>query len=182
MENKNIKAGTPPIIQGSFDEFIKEEKKDAFIGEWEKEEKAKQKTIEKKFSEERAEWNNKIQEMSNKLRKVMEIQELMTNIYTERQRALDYYYYLLSLISRINAKYRKEYAKKYEHYSFQSQKRFPNESTKNNQILSEMEDLVTTKETLGNHAKFMEDTVKTIDNLIYGIKYRIEVEQISRGK
>ena len=85
-------------------------------------------------------------------------------------------------MNRVNVVYRKQYSQKYEHYSFQSQKRFPNEATKNNQILSEMAEVVSKKESLANHAKFMEDTTKTIDNLIFGIKYRIEIEQMSRGK
>jgi hypothetical protein len=173
--------GTPPIIN-SFDEFIKEDKKDIFVEEWEKAQEEKQKTIEQRFDAERLEWTKKINDMSNQLRKVMEIQDLLTNVYTERQRGLEYYHYLITLLTKINASYRKQYAQKYEHYSFSSQKRFPNEATKNNQILSEMEEVLSKKEALANHSEFMKDTVKTIDSLIFGVKYRIEIEQISRGR
>ncbi len=173
----------PQIIEGSFEDFIQEKPKvNMFVEEWKKEEEKKKETFKERYAKERLEWTQKIRDMSNKLKKIMEIQELLTTIYTERQQALEYHHYLLSLMARINITYRKEYAQKYEHYSFQSQKRFPNETTKNNQILSEMENIISQKEAITNHAKFMEDTTKTIDNLIFGIKYRIEIEQISRGK
>lgn len=170
------------IINTSFDEFIKEEKKDIITGEWEKEEAKKTETIEKKFDAERLEWTQKIQNMSQTLKKVTLLKELMAEIYTERQRSIEYYHYLISLLSKVNIVYRKLYADKYEYYSFASQKRFPNETTKNNQILSEMKEIIAKKEALDNHAKFMESTGKTIDSLIYAVKYRIEIEQIERGR
>ena len=171
-----------PIIPSSFDDFVKEEKKDGFTEEWEKEEEKQNETLEERFGRERVEWSAKIGDMSNKLKKVMEMQELLTIVYTERQRCIEYYHYLVSLLNRVNVVYRKQYADKYEHYTFQSQKRFPNETTKNNQILSEMKEIIGKRDALNNHAKFMEGTTKTIDNLIFGVKYRIEIEQISRGK
>ena len=75
-----------------------------------------------------------------------------------------------------------EFADKYRHYSWNSQYRFPNEKTKQNQILAEIEDLYEMKEALTNHAKYMSDTIQTIDNVIFGIKYRLDVERASVGK
>ena len=171
------------IIEGSFDDFLKEDKKkDIIIEQWEEEEEKESLTIEQKFAKERLEWSQKIQDMSNQLKQVMALKELMVVIYTERQRSIEYFHYLITLLNRVNITYRKQYADKFEHYSFASQKRFPNETSKNNQILSEMKEVIVNKDALSNHAKFMEGTQKTIDSLIYGIKYRIEIEQISRGK
>ena len=178
------KAGTSqPIIQGSFDDFVKDDSGGNLMEEaWKEEEKKEEESLNNRFSRERDEWTVKIQNMSQRLKKVYEIQELLVDVYTERQRAIEYNHYLISLMNRVNISYRKVYSQKYEFYSFQAQKRFPNEATKNNQILSEMEEIVSKKDSLSNHAKFMEDTTKTIDSLIFGIKYRIEIEQMSRGK
>jgi hypothetical protein len=63
-----------------------------------------------------------------------------------------------------------------------SKVRYPNESTKSNRILVDLEDLVEKRELLNVHAKSMESTVKTIDNMIYGIQARIKIEDINRGK
>jgi hypothetical protein len=99
-----------PIIPGSFDDIVREEKKDIFVEEFEVREKKKEKTTEEQFAEERLKWTKKIQDMSAMLKKIMEIHDLLTDVYTQRQLALEYYHYLITLMSNINIKYRKEYA------------------------------------------------------------------------
>jgi len=157
-------------IPDSFDDFIKGEIKNI------------EETLEKKFAKERLEWSNKIQSMSQKMKDISHTSELMTDIYTERQRAVEYNHYLISIFQKINRAYRKQWSEKYDHYSYKSQIRFPNEKTKELQILAEMETIVEKREELDNHVKFISDTISTIDNLIYGIKYKVEIEQILRGK
>jgi hypothetical protein len=154
-----------------FDEFFQSSEK--------KEEKS---PLEVKISEERLKWTNKIEEMSKRMKKVFELSDLMTYVYTERQRGVEYHHYLISILSKINRSYRKQWSEKYNHYSYKSQKRFPNEKTKELQILSELNDIIKKRDLLDNHSKFIENTIRTIDNIIYGIKYRIEIEQIARGK
>lgn len=147
-----------------------------------KEDSKEKESLEGRFNKERIEWTNKIQNMSQKMKDIFKVSELMTEIYTERQRAVEYNHYLLTLLSKIIKKYRNQFSEKYDYYSWQSQKRFPNEKTKELKILSEISDLIEKKEALDIHVKFMQQTIGTIDNLIYGIKYKVEIEQISRGK
>ena len=135
-----------------------------------------------RFAAERLQWTKTIKEMSENFKNVMKISDLMLTVYTDRQRAVEYYHYLISLLVQINKKYRKAYAEKYDFYSYKSQKRFPNETTKNNQIQTELEDILEKRELIENHSKFMENTIKSADQMIYGVKYRIEIEQIARGK
>jgi len=139
-------------------------------------------TLEQRFAKERVQWSEKIKSMSDKMKDIFKVSELMTEIYTERQLAVEYYHFLLVTLSKINKKYRKQWAEKYDYYSYKSQKRFPNEKTKELQILSDIEDIVEKRELLDIHLKFMNSSIGTIDNLIYGIKYKVEIEQISRGK
>lgn len=159
-------------ITDFFEDFFKDKEK-------KEEEKS---PLEERLQKERLEWSNKIEEMSKRMKKVFELNELMTYVYTERQRAVEYYHYLISILSKLNKSYRKQWAQKYDYYSFVSQKRFPNEKTKEIQILSEISDIVRKREAIDNHSKFIENTLKTIDNIIYGIKYRIEIEQMARGR
>ena len=139
-------------------------------------------TLETRFAKERIEWTGKIKDMSDRMKDIFKVSELMVDIYTERQRAVEYYHYLISIFKKVSRAYTKEWSEKYQHYSFKSQVRFPNETTKELQILSEMSDIVEKREEIENHAKFINNTIGTIDNLIYGIKYKVEIEQISRGK
>jgi hypothetical protein len=163
---------TNALLQGSFEDFLKPDENQV---------EEKEDTLETRFATERMEWTVKIKDMSHQLKKLDTIAELQVNIYTERQRAVEYYHYLNSLFIKMNSMYRLKYAEKYDFYTTKSQIRYPNESTKVNKILTEMKDIVLKKEKLDNMMKYMSSTIATIDNLIYGIKYRIEVQNILTG-
>jgi len=73
-------------LPNSFDDFIKQNQE---------QEEQKQDPLELRFKEERKEWTNKIKEMSSKLKNVLEISLLQVDVYTERQRCVDYYHYII---------------------------------------------------------------------------------------
>ena len=163
-------------IPTSFDDFLNPNV------QLDKETKTEKESLNSRFSSERNQWTAKVKNFSENFKSVLKTSESQTTIYTERQIALEYYHYLISLLIKLNLAYRKAYALKYHFYSFESQKRFPNEASKNNQILSEIEDIIEKREALDNHSKFMDQTLRTLDNIIFGIKYRIDFENIARGK
>lgn len=142
----------------------------------------KEETLVAKFERERLEWTTRINDMSSQMKKMTDLAELMTNVYTERQRSVDYYHYLISILIKINRKYRKDYADRYDFWSFKSQIRYPNESGKVNKILTELAEILEKRDLIESHSKFIDKTTSTLDNLIYAIPKRIELEQISRGK
>jgi len=162
-----------PIIPNSFDDFIKENPP---------ENKDREDTMEVRFAKERVEWTEKIKNMSTMMRKIVDTAELMTTLYTERQRGVEYYHYLLTLLSKINKTYRKQYAEKFDFYTYQTQKRFPNERSKEIQIMADLAPTISLRDQIENHSKFIDKTVGTMDNIIFGIKSRVEIEQILRGK
>lgn len=139
-------------------------------------------SLEKRFEAERLEWGEKVAEMSSKMRKVFDIPELMTTLYTERQRCVEYYHYLISLLIGINRTYKAKYAERYDFYTTKSQIRYPNETTKINRIQVDLADILEKRETLENHSKFIDKTISTIDNIIYAVPKRVEIENIARGK
>lgn len=164
-------------IPASFDEFLNPEP----TTESQKD-KTEKETLEDRFARERLNWGGKIKELSQKLRKALDVAELMTEIYTERQLALEYYHYLISLLIKVNKKYNKSYSDKYKFYKYESQERLPSDKLIQIRINTELQDIKERREVFDNHAKFMDGTVKTIDNIIFGMKSRIDVEQIARGK
>jgi hypothetical protein len=142
----------------------------------------KEESLEDKFSRERLEWSQKVAEMSEQMKSVMKVSELMTDIYTERQRCVEYYHYLLSILQKINREYRKQWDERWVYWTHKSNIRYPNETQKGNKIQVELESILEKREAIDNHSKFIDKTIGTIDNLIYAIPRRIEIEQISRGK
>ena len=135
-----------------------------------------------RFKNEREVWTKTIDKLSKSMKKVSDLPELQTIIYTERQTALDYYHYLVSLVVILSRTYRKQYNDKYDYYTTKSQIRYPNEATKNNRILTDLSEIFQKKEMLENHIKASDNYIKTLDNIIYGISKRVDIENIIRGR
>jgi hypothetical protein len=163
-------------VPASFDDFVQG------IPEETSEVKTSQNSMETRFAKERKEWTEKINDLSLKIKRLVDMIELETTVYTERQRLVEYYHFLLSLIHKVNKSYTKKYAEKYDYYSYHSQKRFPNEAKKDIQIMAELGDDLFKKQILENHSKFILGTIDSIDKLIYGIKNRVDIENIMNGK
>jgi hypothetical protein len=142
----------------------------------------KKETLDEKFARERLEWSEKVASMSQQMKSVMKVAELMTEVYTERQRCVEYHHYLISILIKLNREYKRQYDERWVFWTHNSNIRYPNESQKGNKIQTELADLLEKREAVDNHSKFILSTCSTIDNLIYAIPKRIEVEQISRGK
>jgi hypothetical protein len=134
-----------------------------------------------RFKRERSEWTVKIKELSSSLRSVLDIPALMVDLYSERQRAADYHHYIMSILSGVNKNYRTRWNERYEFYTLKSQVRYPNESTKTLRIQHELADIVEQREQLDNHAKYMLETLKSLDAIIYAINNRVKIEEIIRG-
>lgn len=159
-----------PDLRNSFDHLFENKNEE------------QEETLAKKFERQRNTWKEIIDELSNSMKNLDGLLSLMDRVYSERQKAVDYYHYLHSLVIKLNKTYRKEFANRYNYHTWQSQRRFPNDKTKTNQILTEIEDLFEKLELVKSHQKHMEKTIGTLDNIIFGIKSRIEIEQIKRGK
>lgn len=140
------------------------------------------KDLEEKFAKERQEWQEKVDSLGKRLNKVFDIPSLMTDLYTERQRAVEYYHYLGSLMIKISREWRSQYNERWDYYTNRAQVRYPNESIKNNRIYVDLADFVERKEMIENHMKFVDKCAGTLDNIIFAVPKRVEIEQISRGK
>ena len=138
--------------------------------------------LSKQFEAERVDWKERVAAMNKKMKNIMSVSDLMTEVYTERQLCLDYYHYLVSKLIDINREYRRRYAERHDFWSYKSNIRYPNETSKNNKIQVELADILQKRELIENHSKYILRTIDTIDNIIYAIPRRIEIEQISRGK
>ena len=135
-----------------------------------------------KINKQQDEWTKKVIEISKMLKTAESISENMTILYSERQRIVEQYHFTISLLIKLNKTYRPIYAQKYKQYTFISQERYTNDNARNMRILSEMKDLTFKKESLENHIKFLYNTISSFDNIIYGLKHKIELIQMNRGK
>jgi hypothetical protein len=138
-------------------------------------------SLEQRLEKERLAWNQKTIDMSKRIKRFVELPELMVDLYTERQIALEYYHYLMSKMIILNQKFNKDNAERYDYYTTKSPIRYPNETTKNNKILVDLGDQIVMREQILNHSKFILEIKNTIDHLIWGVQKRIEVEKMLKG-
>lgn len=138
-------------------------------------------TLEEYFLSHQQQWSAIISELNTKMKNFGDLIDLQNVIYSKRQDAVDYYFGLLSKISALHKDYKFKYSQKYNYYKTQSQIRYSSEASINAQIDADLKDDKYNIELLDQHAKYMSETVKTIDNLIYGINNRIRVEELLKG-
>lgn len=134
-----------------------------------------------KFEKNRKIWTDSIHSLNSKLKDIKMMESLMVDVYSERQRAVDYYHYLNSILIKIIKNYKRRFMEQYEFYSTKSQLRFPNETLKTNRIQADLAIELENKDVLENHIKFISETIKTIDGIIYAINSRIKLEELMRG-
>lgn len=132
--------------------------------------------ISKKFQDRRAEVSKEIYENIEKLSNLKTLKEAQVNMLSLRQRLLEDNHTLLEHITLLRKKYRDERAVEMENVSRNLQIRYQaNEKTVvlDGRTSGTKESL----EILENQVSFFNESIKTIDNIIFGIKTRLDIEK-----
>ena len=137
-------------------------------------------TLEDFISDHQQKWSDIISSLNAKMKRFADLPDLQNEVYSKRQDALDYYHDLLSKISGLSRTYKQQYAQLYNQYKTTAQIRYTSESALNAQVTSALADLIYNIELLQNHSKYMLETIKSIDSIIYGITNRIRIEELIR--
>lgn len=137
-----------------------------------------QPTLEDYIATHQQQWSTIIADMNNKMKNFADLPDLQNVVYSRRQDALDYYFALLSKVSGLSKTYKEEYAKRYNYYKTNANIRYSSDTAINAQIASDLRDNMYKIELLENHSKYMLETIKTIDSIIYAINNRIRIEEL----
>jgi len=133
-----------------------------------------------RFRKEREEWSDKVTDMSNRLKDIHHLSDLMTEIYSNRQIAVEYTHTLMTHLTKINRIYRERRVERYDHYTRNYDIRL-DKDPKNDIINVDLADIVERRDLLQNHLDYFRETVRTIDTLCFGIKHRMSLEEYRRG-
>jgi hypothetical protein len=106
--------------------------------------------------------------------------EVQVDLYSQRQLAVDYIQQLMSLQTRLKKAWLTEWKKVYEslvtdqdyRYSEKERTKFADEKTGNGKLKIDIMQV---------HIDFFRETVRTIDNMIFGVKHRVDIEDFKRG-
>jgi len=138
------------------------------------------KDFSKIFENERSEWSEKIKVVSLHLKSIKTVAEAQIDLFGYRQILLEYSFKLAAIVAKLNSKYNSEKSKKLKEYSEKSDVRYG--STEKSVLIEG--DLVETTEKINlveSHRKFIDQTIQTVDHMLYGIKSRIALEDYLRG-
>ena len=141
-------------------------------------EENKPQTLEDYILEHQQKWSTLMTELNSKMKNFADLPDLQNVIYSRRQDALDYYFGMLSKISALTREFKTKYSQKYNYYKTQAQIRYSSEAAINAQIDADLRDDKYQIELLDQHAKYMLETIKTIDSIIYAINNRIRIEEL----
>jgi hypothetical protein len=134
----------------------------------------------KLFENERAEWREKIQIISLNLKSIQTVAEAQIELFSTRQILLEYSYKLASIISKLGTKERQERAKKLREYQESKDLRYGVNETKT-MVEADLAEITQKIELVEGHRKFLDQTIQTVDHMLYGIKSRIALEEYLRG-
>lgn len=134
----------------------------------------------KLFEAERSEWKERIQVLSLGLKNIKTVAEVQVDLFSQRQVLLEYSYKLAQIVSKMGAKERQARANKLKEYSQNSDIRYGSNEMKV-LIEGEVSEIVSKIEMVEGHRKFIDQTIQTVDHMLYGIKSRISLEEYLRG-
>lgn len=127
------------------------------------------------------EWSENLASIAEKMKTLKGILDNESELYNIRQSCLESYHQVLRMISKKTQQLRPLQAQRYNFYKVNSQIRYSSDTAIGAQVNSDLTDYIYDIELLNNHGKFLQDTLKGIDSMIYSIKNRIELEKLVRG-
>lgn len=131
--------------------------------------------LSKKFATERKAWRIKMKNLTSNMNDMNTLSDVLIDALSSRQIALEYTHIIMSKLSIINAELRKKKKSKFLFYS-QDYDIVLQKEQKNLFIDVDLEEYVVKQELLAVHLSYMRGTVDSIDKLIFGIKWRIQIK------
>ena len=131
--------------------------------------------MEDAYAADRTNWTNKTISMAKKIDSMVHLADLEVDAFSSRGMAVESKHSYISILTNLTKSYKLLEADKVKAY-VNSGKKYTAEQMKTI-ISADISDLWAQIEHLKAHVSFMDETIKTIDNIIYGIKYRIEIQK-----
>ena len=129
-----------------------------------------------RYRDVRTEISNDIKSNVEKMSSLKGLKEVQVSMLSLRQRLLEENHILIENLSSVQRKYRAARANQMENISTNLQHRYQY-NEKNVLIDGKTANIKEVVETIENQISFFVDSIKTIDNVLYGIKTRVEIEK-----
>lgn len=127
-------------------------------------------------------WTDIVKGLNDQMKNLQSIDGLLNEVYSKRQEAVDLWFGMNKILNERQRDYKGKVAVKYNFFkSGQNGLRYTNENAISIQIESQLQPEKECIDILANFTNFMSETLKTIDNIIYGINNKIKIYELLNG-
>ena len=143
--------------------------------------------LEDLFAQRRGYWMEWVDGMSTLVKTMDGLQDLQVEVYARRQEAVENYHNLTASLAKQTRAYKEKYNEIYNKVRLMKIPNTPNyvyntESALRQQVEGELAQDKYYIDIIENHISYMDQTIKTIDSMIYNITNRIKIEEIKLGR
>jgi hypothetical protein len=135
-------------------------------------------TLEQYILSKQTYWTNKIKEINDKFKTILSLQSVTQEVYGLRQDLEEYHKQVLFKCAALSRDYKRKYAEMYNAYKTNTQIRYSSDAAINAQIAGQLADYLYTMDLMNHHSDFINESIKNVDSIIYGIKHRIDIENL----
>lgn len=132
--------------------------------------------ISEKFRIERDNYSLEIRRNIEKLSNIKDFKEVQVFFLSVRQRLLEDNHTLIDTLSKLKKSYRQKRGKEWESVSNQNIRYQGHE--KKVIVDGKTTDMQETVEIIENQIAFMDGSIKTVDNVLFGLKTRLDLEKL----
>ena len=132
--------------------------------------------ISEKFKIERENYSLEIRRNIEKLNNIKDLKEAQVYFLSTRQRLLEDNHTLIDTLSRLKKAYREIQCKEWESVSNQNIRYQSHE--KKVIVEGKTTNIQETVEVIENQISFMDGSIKTVDNVLFGLKTRLDLEKL----
>lgn len=140
------------------------------------------KTTEEQFYEDRSKWTNIVKTMSSNLRDLTSLAETQVDLYSNRQIGVEQMHQLLGTYSKLNKLFKQKKSDELTKLVNGNNYNVRLQNKENEAILdSKLSEVQYKLDLVKAQIEFFKETVKSIDAIIYGVKYRMELANYMRN-
>lgn len=141
---------------------------------------SEKKTFADKFTEERETWRVTVKEIATRFRSVENLAEVQVDLYSRRQEAVEYQFKLIGIVNKLKKSYVVEYKEAFDKAGKNEDLRY-SEKEKTKAAESATAETKYKMDSVSSQIDYFRETIKTLDNMIFGVKHRIEIENFKIG-
>ena len=140
-----------------------------------------EKPFDERLADYREDWTKIVIDLTHKMKEIHTLENMMNEVYIRRQECVEHIAKIQTVLAIISNKYNKEKVARFNNYKMNSQLRYTSDSAINTQVDVDLGDMVFNINILKSHLKAMDETLVTINDIIYGIHDRIQLYSIING-